>query len=81
MEGAGPSSEAGIHLVPGTCRSIHAALSCPPGSLHTDGPHFPDEQSEAPGSEEVPKTSQGQVAGASRTAGSPGLGHEAQPGH
>ena len=41
MEEAGPSSEADIHP------------HCPPSSTHTNGPHFPDEQSETLGSEEA----------------------------
>lgn len=81
MEEAKPSSEAGISLMPGMCSSIHAALSFPPCSPCANGPRVPDEQSEPPGSENAPKTSQGQVVGASQTPGSSGLGHKAQAGH
>ena len=53
MEEAEPSSEAGICLVPGMCSSIHAALSFPPCSPRANGPRFPDEQSEPPGSDQI----------------------------
>lgn len=83
MGEAEPSSEAGICLVPGVCSSILAALRFPlcSWSPHANGPHFPDEPSEPPGNEEAPKTSQGQVVGASQTQGSSGLGHKGQAGH